>query len=342
MRTLLRAAVLGSLLAWSAAADARSIVVIPLAAGDGVGPEDAAQLGDAVAAAVRARGHEVLGPADAARAIDERTPGCVASRRPSCWASAAREMGNELVVSGRVARDTRTNDLSVNLEAIDVESVRVVAEASHHAVGTTRDEVAALARAVASTLLDALPAPRRRARLSITSEPSGAAVTVNSRLMGQTPWNGEVPEGPTTLLVEVEGCEPQSRSFSLQADEVQEVHVELAPEADGQGHRRRRGPHRFDIADGLLTGVAAVGILGGGAVVVASLAPGDECVGQKDPRGECERVERNGNLWPWAGVIGGGVLAGAIVLVRYAIGDRAPVQPTADLQAGTVGIAGRF
>lgn len=324
-----------------AAAQARKIVVVGLAATEGVTPAEAARIGEAVAAATRDRGHEVLAPTAAAAAIDERIPGCSASRRPSCWATAARALGNEIVVSGRVARDPRSGELSVSLEAVDTESVRAVAEASHQAAGQAPEELDALARAVTTTLLDALPAPRRRARLSVTSEPSGAAVTINSRLMGETPWTGEVSEGPCTLLVELEAHTPQSRSFSLQADEVQEVHVALA-ESDGAGARRRRGPHAFDALDGALLGVAGVGVLGGALVAIVSVTPGEECVGEPDASGECRRVREAGNLWPWAGAIAVGVAAGAVVLVRLALGDALPVTPTVDTEARTVGVTGQF
>lgn len=322
-------------------ADARTIVVVGLAAAEGVSANEAERLGNAVAAAARERGHEVLSPAEAATAIDARTPGCISSRRPSCWASACRAMGQEIVVSGRVARDPRTGELSITLEAIDTESVRAVAEASHRAVGASPEELDALARAVTSTLLDALPAPRRRARLSVTSDPSGAAITINSRLVGECPWSGEVTEGPTTVLVELEGHVPQSRTFSLQADEVQEVHVSLAVDV-GAGGGRRRGPHHLDGLDAVLLGTAGVGILGGTAVVIASIAPADECVGEPDPSGECPRVRQAGNLWPWAGVIGVGIAAGILVGVRYIIGDALPVQPMVDAEARTLGIAGQF
>jgi hypothetical protein len=285
-----------------------------------VSAADAARIGTAVAAATRERGHEVLSPDDAAVAIDERQPGCIASRRPSCWATAARALGHEIVVSGRVSRDARTSELSVSLEAIDTESVRAVAQASHHASGASPQELDALSRAVTSTLLDPLPAPRRRARLSVTSEPSGAAITINSRLVGQTPWNGEVTEGPTTLLVEREGCVPQSRSFSLQAEEVQEVHVSLEIIVTPG---RARGPHTFDALDGVLLGVAGVGILGGAAVTIASVLPGDECVGHPDDSGECRYERQAGNLWPWAGVIAAGIAAGGVV-AALCLGRRAP------------------
>jgi hypothetical protein len=324
-----------------ATAEARRIVVVGLAATEGVSAADADRLGIAVAAATRDRGHEVLTPAEAAAAIDERIPGCSTSRRPSCWATAAGALGHEIVISGRVARDARTAELSISLEAIDTESVRAVAEASHHAAGQAPEELDALARAVTGTLLDALPVPRRRARLSVTSEPAGAAVTVNSRLMGETPWAGEVTEGPATLLVELEGHVPQSRSFSLQADEAQEVHVALAESGEGGG-RRRRGPHAFDLLDGVLVGVAGLGIGGGMTVVLASIAPGDECVGKPDAGGQCEFNSEPGNLWPWAGAIAVGVAAAAVMLVRLALGEVLPVQPAVDPQARTVGVSGRF
>lgn len=327
-----------------ATAEARRIVVVGLAATGSVSSADAERLGNAIAAATRERGHEVLAPAEAAAAIDGRIPGCSASRRPSCWATAARALGHEIVISGRIARDAATAELSISIEAIDTESVRAVAEASHHAAAQAPEELDALARAVAGTLLDALPAPRRRARLSVTSQPSGAAVTVNSRLMGETPWAGEVTEGPTTLLVELEGHAPQSRSFSLQADEVQEVHVELAERGGGGGggRGRRRGPHAFDLVDSVLLGVAGVGVLGGTSVLVASALPGEECVGEPDAAGECPRTRRAANVWPLAGAIALGVAAGAAVLVRLVLGDPLPVAPTADAEAGTVGVVGHF
>src|SRR6185503_19716052 len=88
-------------LMWPGVAAGRSVVVVPLAAGEGVTPEEAQSVGDVLAAAIRERGHEVLGPADATRALDRDEPGCVASRRPSCWARGARTLGSDVVVSGR-------------------------------------------------------------------------------------------------------------------------------------------------------------------------------------------------------------------------------------------------
>ena len=92
----------------------------------------------------------------------------------------------------------------------------------------------------------------------------------------------------------------------------------------------------------MLLGVAGVGVIGGGGVALASVAPGDECVGRVGVGGECERVRQAGNLWPWAAVMGAGVVAGAVVVVRLLLGDALPVQPTVDAQARTIGVAGQF
>jgi hypothetical protein len=58
----------------------------------------------------------------------------------------------------------------------------------------------------------------------------------------------------------------------------------------------------------------------------------------RDAHGECQYITRPGNLWPVAGVIALGAAAGVVVLVRFVLGDSAPVQGPPE----SVGLGGRF
>ena len=68
------------------------------------------------------------------------------------------------------------------------------------------------------------------ARLTVTSVPPGASVTVNGTLRGTTPAEVDrLPTGESELVVESEGYFAQRQKFKLQAGDAQRIHVALKP-----------------------------------------------------------------------------------------------------------------
>ncbi|MBI2897204.1 MAG: PEGA domain-containing protein [Deltaproteobacteria bacterium] len=314
-------AAFAALVAVPRVADARSIAVLPLSA-QSVDAARASRVAEAVAVALREGGNDVLGPAESAREVDERSPGCMASMRLACRTEAAALMGRDTIVSGRLARDPSTSDLTLSLEAVDVSSGRTIAESTHAAVGAAAgaddEELDALGRSVATSLADRLPAPLGSAQLFVQSDPPGASIRINGRGVGRTPWSGSVPEGPSLLVFEMAGRTTETRHLLLAAGELETIEISLPSAGGAVGGGQRSRSHRFDVLDGILTGLAAVGIVGGATIAVASVAPGTSCDSERvDADGDCQWITRPGNLWPAAAMITAGAAAGLTVLIRF-------------------------
>ncbi|MBI2894241.1 MAG: PEGA domain-containing protein [Deltaproteobacteria bacterium] len=329
-------------------AEARSIAVVPIASDGPIDAEEVFLVGEAIAAALRERGHDVLGPVETAERIEARSPGCIAAATVECWSEAATRIAREVVVSARLRRDASAAAVSLELVAWDSANRRAVAEVTRRGPVGSPSDLVALARTAASGLNDALPDRPRHARLRVESSPSGANVQVDGVLVGRTPWSDEVPQGPRVVRLELEGHRPVTREVTLATGQTQALLVDLEPTILLDPPERI--PHSLDLLDAVLGAVAVAGVAGGAAILVASVAPGDEACagGLVDDEGDCQYRERAGNLWPAAGMIAAGVISGLIVFARIFVGD--PNLAAAEgwrgpsvAQGGrTIGLAGAF
>src|SRR5690349_20270733 len=68
-------------------------------------------------------------------------------------------------------------------------------------------------------------------KVKIDSAPTNATLYVGSKscpAVGNTPWNGSLPKGDITLIIEAQGYEPTQRVFTVRAlRSVQELFVPL-------------------------------------------------------------------------------------------------------------------
>lgn len=318
-----RAVSFGLVVALSVArgAQARSIAMVPLATAGPFESEETFLVGEAIAAALRERGHDVLGPVETAERIEARSPGCIAAATVECWTEAALQIAREVVLHARLRRDAPGSEVSLELSAWDSAGRRTIARVTRSGGRGSRSELVALARTVASALSDSLPERPRHARLRVSSSPSGASVFVGGVLVGRTPWSDEVPQGRTSVRLELAGHRPAARDVTLAAGQTETLVVDLGPSIPVEAPVRV--PHRLDLLDAVLGTVAVLGVVGGTAIVVASVAPGDVCSdgGLVDDEGDCQYRERAGNLWPAAGLIGVGLIAGVVVFARIMAGD---------------------
>jgi hypothetical protein len=87
--------------------------------------------------------------------------------------------------------------------------------------------------------------------VKIDSAPQGAQVYINDKtcLVGNTPWSGKLSKGANTVIIEIAGYEPMTRTFNVAAvRKTQELFVPLVKKAD---------PPKIDIkADADPKGVA--------------------------------------------------------------------------------------
>jgi hypothetical protein len=244
---------------WPGIAAGRSLAVVPLAGSGAVVEEDLFQMGEVVSATLRERGHDVLGPVEAAEKIDERVPGCIASRRPACWMEAASQMARDAIVHGRVHRDASSGAATVALIALDARDGRVLVESSHGGSAATRPALVALARIAAAHLSDEMPALQRHPRLRVETQPSGAALSVNGNPVGRTPWSAEVAAGVTTVHAQLAGFRSAVREVSLSEGQNRTLAL-LLPPLEGGGSAGRAAWQRPVGIGGLVFAAAGVGL----------------------------------------------------------------------------------
>jgi hypothetical protein len=65
-------------------------------------------------------------------------------------------------------------------------------------------------------------------QLTVLSDPEGAAVTLDGRPMGLTPWTSEVAPGSHALVLSLDGHAPEARTVALAADHAQDVVITLS------------------------------------------------------------------------------------------------------------------
>jgi PEGA domain-containing protein len=259
-------------------AGARAIAVVPLIASGSVDGDDLFEAGEVVAATLRERGHDVLGPVEAGEQFDERIPGCIASHRAACWMQAAEALARDSIVHGRVSRDSTSGAASVTLTAIDARDGRVLVESSHQGVARERPALVALARTAAAHLSDEMPALQLHPRLRVETQPSGASLAVNGNPVGRTPWSAELAEGACVVQAHVAGFRPAVREVTLTAGESRTLTILLQP---GEEARRRAGWQ-------LPVGIGGIVLGGVGAAVGMTQLLRDDCL-DSNADGTCGR-----------------------------------------------------
>lgn len=75
--------------------------------------------------------------------------------------------------------------------------------------------------------LETLLAQRGVQQLSVSSEPSGASLRIDERLVGKTPWTGELPPGPHRLTLVLPGRPEVTRAIELPAGRALAVELDV-------------------------------------------------------------------------------------------------------------------
>ncbi|MBI2896730.1 MAG: PEGA domain-containing protein [Deltaproteobacteria bacterium] len=251
------------------------VAVVRLVATGPVLEADLAAASDAVAAELRLSYSEVLLPADAAAGIERAQPGCLTAPGARCLGRALEDMGWPMFVSGRVTRSGASTE--VTLELFESRTGRSLARASRETTAADRAGLVALGRVLVRDLARGVEAGRRVAHLAVDSDPEAATVTVNGRMVGRTPWAGDLEPGRATLVVELSGRVRQSRDLDLAAGESERVVLTLPGSTAAARRRPLVGP--------LLLGVAGLGLIVLDAVTLAARG----CTGT-GAAGTCARI----------------------------------------------------
>jgi hypothetical protein len=225
----------------------------------------------------------------------------------ACLAGIAKDVDTDH--AARLVVAARGRDYTVRVTLVGVDGRESQAEVDCPICGF--DEVAELAGQQAITLAGKIVKQRAPAFLSVTSEPSGALVTVDGAPFGRTPVHEELPAGEHVVKVELDGYVVRQREVVATAG-VDE-HVDIALEPIG-----RSKPRRGLVAAG--GGLIGIGIASLGAGIALLVIHHDE------PSGRCgdENIDVNGVCrWRYDTLAGGlvattigvaGVVAGAALI----------------------------
>jgi len=222
----------------------------------------------------------------------------------ACLQRLRRELGADFVLRPEIAQDDR--DFTLQLELVDNRSGAVIARSDDACELCGLAELRALAAGQVARMLVTLDAAAAVApRLRVVTAPPGAAVTVDGRLVGVTPYDQEVLPGEHSVEVTYERHTPATRRFTARMDAVTAVAFEL-----------RRTPETLRLRRGGWTALAlGIAVAAGGLTL---LALDDRCKGSDvDREGDCRRLWSS--AWGGAGLLAGGTAlatTGAVLLVR--------------------------
>jgi tetratricopeptide (TPR) repeat protein len=79
--------------------------------------------------------------------------------------------------------------------------------------------------------LEAALAQKGVQQLTVRSEPSGASLRIDDRLVGATPWTGELPPGAHRLTITLRDYEEHAQTFELLAAHARDIEVRLEASA---------------------------------------------------------------------------------------------------------------
>lgn len=233
-------------------------------------------------------------------------------------------LGADFVLRASVTLVDR--DHVVRLELLDARTraPRVVRDATCELCGQdelrrfTADQVVHIVGAVGAA---SGPPPR----LHLDSLPSGAAVYIDGRLLGMTPFDAEVPAGPHVVRLVHAGHVTEERALSASPGVHERVHVTLRRTPNTTAVRRGGFALLFS---GLAPAMAGLTLLGLDGQPIRTRCSGADV----DAAGDCHY--RFNTDWGGAGLLAVGALlttAGILVLVRPR------QQRTARLRAGLGG-----
>lgn len=125
-------------------------------------------------------------------------------------------------------------------------------------------------------------------RVRVTSDPSGAAVRVDGRRVGKTPWTGELPAGEHTLELHAPGYASEARTLTTLDGIEEREHIELMARA----RPRPYWPAWMTLSLGV-----ALGIAGTALIAIDGKEWTGRCAGEDlDVLGNCRYVYATGEL----------------------------------------------
>lgn len=252
----------------------------------------------------------------------------------ACLAEAAASAGASVLV--RVSVTAEARDYILRTQLISGVTGEVLRADETYCEICTYDEVLErldqelgnLATPIEEALAaEAAPA---KATIHVVSDPTGATVRVDGRVVGETPLDAEVDPGAHEISVHKDGFADTTQSLDVAADEERALQLELV--------RERKGPGLWRILgwSGVGVGVAAVGT-GIGLLIVDENPYKPSCDGLE---GTCAR--RYNTLGGGVALLVTGVVAAGAGATLLILDDRKRGKIEAWIGPRGAGIRGRF
>ena len=231
---------------------------------------------------------------------------------PGCYAEVASSLEVEWLVSLQLS--VKSRDYNVRATLHDAQGA-VVAEVQESCEICGLDEVAGVMESVASRVAAEIQSATsgEAPRIRITSDPSGAKVRVDGRVVGETPYEGEVDDGTHVVGVYLPGHIAVEREMEMTSGVLSTADFELTPSTA----RAVNPKHRVWGGVSLGLGIAMAGA-GIGLLAVRPTQYDKKCSGSDvDADGDCRFMFDM--RWGGAALLGAGAIAatiGTMLLVR--------------------------
>jgi hypothetical protein len=149
---------------------------------------------------------------------------------PACMAQAGKALGAEKLLYGTVKRGPSKTTVTVALKLLDVKTA--VVEKFVNDTVPKRELAGGNVNSSAGRWFAQLVEIEAKPTLTVTSDPSGASVTVDGQAFGRTPLTlRDLPPGSHTVVLSMPGRQPVTRTVELRAGGSQDVVATLEPEA---------------------------------------------------------------------------------------------------------------
>jgi hypothetical protein len=275
-----------------------------------------------------ARFQVLSGPRLRSKLASDGVAGCA---EPSCYPGVARALGVGYLVVGRVAEDSKT--YTIGLELVNGRTGATIASIKQQCETCGIEEAGEKMDLAASALRARLQAVTRvPARFVIRSVPADAVAVLDGQTIGRTPLDVELAGGEHHLSLELGGHEHLNRTFIVVSGVDETLDLALVRESSVF-------PYRPVGWTALAVGAAAIA---GGAVALALNGKEVSCaVAEQDGFGHCPLVHATDVLG--AVLLGVGSAAVTVGGVSLYLGSRGGISPEPSSQRPFgVALNGRF
>jgi hypothetical protein len=149
---------------------------------------------------------------------------------PACMAQAGKTLGADKLLYGAIKKGNSKTTVTVALKLLDVKTA--VVEKFVNDTVQKRELVGGNAAATAGRWFAQLVEVETKPVLTVSSDPSGANVTVDGQPQGRTPVTlRDLPPGSHTVVLTASGRQSATRTIELRAGGTHELSVPLEAEA---------------------------------------------------------------------------------------------------------------